>query len=162
MVPMYDKERTFDNIKEACLHHLKLIDMYDCDIFTGKRGPSFFLVSQITNWKVLHIWFVQADIEKFLKNRIIGHHSRISSMSCFIQFSIIRPLQPPIAKTSAHKNDTDIPSSNMTGMALPATSSIPKSVSLSDMIKRGTLVPPKHEHDIVSMDLEACGAENAC
>ena len=50
----------------------------------------------------------------------------------------------------------------MTGRALPGTSGVPRSVPLSEMIKLGKLVPPKCEHDIVFMEVEAFDAENAC
>ena len=35
----------------------------DCDILAGERGPSFTDVSQISNWKVLHIRFVARSSE---------------------------------------------------------------------------------------------------
>ena len=38
--------------------HFQLTDM-ECDLLAGERGPSFTEISQINNWKVLHIRFIE-------------------------------------------------------------------------------------------------------
>ena len=55
-------EATLENIKKVCKKHFNITDM-DCDILAGKRGPSFTDISQISNWKVLHIRFVARSSE---------------------------------------------------------------------------------------------------
>lgn len=55
-------EATLENIKKVCKKHFNVTDM-DCDILAGERGPSFTDVSQISNWKVLHIRFVARSSE---------------------------------------------------------------------------------------------------
>ena len=109
---------------------------------------------------MLHIQFVEADIEKSLKIRNIGHHSGsrgesgISSTSSFIECSITRPSQPIRAKSLADKNENEISSNSVTGRAQVSTT------KWNDKTwKSGT---PKHEHDIVLIELEAFDAENAC
>eukprot|EP00794_Sanderia_malayensis_P002414 gene2414-2783_t len=115
-----------------------------------------FLVNQITNWKVIHIRFVEAGIEK------IGHRSSssrnkdsgITGTTSLIDVSIIRP---PRTKNG------EIPSSSVITRTVPAASEVvPKSVPLSEMIKLGRLVTPKREHDMVTMALETFDAENGC
>ena len=56
-------ETTLENIK-VCKKHFNVTDM-DCDILAGERGPSFTDVSQISNWKVLHIRLVARSSESF-------------------------------------------------------------------------------------------------
>ena len=57
MVPL-NCEATLQNIKEACKKYFQLTDM-ECDLLAGERGPSFTEISQIKNWKVLHIRFIE-------------------------------------------------------------------------------------------------------
>lgn len=59
MVPL-DREPTIENIKEACRRFFHAEDM-DCDILADERVPSWTETSQITNWKVIHIRFVEKD-----------------------------------------------------------------------------------------------------
>ena len=53
-------EATLDNIKKACVKHFNMTDM-DCDILAGERGPSYTDISQISNWKVLHVRFLNTS-----------------------------------------------------------------------------------------------------
>lgn len=62
MVPL-DCEAMLQNIKEACKKHFQLTDM-ECDLLAGERGPSFTVTSQIKNWKVLHIRFIEPGIAR--------------------------------------------------------------------------------------------------
>ena len=59
IVGMNGRERTMENIKHACIEKFEVDKRYDCDILAGERDPSFRTVSQITNWKVLHVRFCE-------------------------------------------------------------------------------------------------------
>ena len=51
-------EPTILNIKEACKRFFKAEDM-ECDILAGDRGPSWTETSQISNWKAIHVRFIE-------------------------------------------------------------------------------------------------------
>ncbi|XP_078368275.1 myosin heavy chain kinase A-like [Oculina patagonica] len=57
MVPL-GCEPTISNIKEACKRFFKAEHM-ECDILAGERGPSWTESSQITNWKAIHVRFIE-------------------------------------------------------------------------------------------------------
>ena len=38
----------------------------DCDILAGERGPSYSDVSQIKDWKVLHVRFIERHSEEIV------------------------------------------------------------------------------------------------
>ena len=63
-------EATLENIKKECKKHFNITDM-DCDILAGERGPSYTDISQITNWKVLHIRFVARSSESCHESEVI-------------------------------------------------------------------------------------------
>jgi len=53
-----DLELTLENMKAACKTHF-CTDL-ECDVLAGERGPSYTDVSQIKNWKVLLLRFVES------------------------------------------------------------------------------------------------------
>ena len=57
MVPL-GCEATISNIREACMRFFKAEDM-ECDILAGERGPSWTETSQISNWKAIHVRFIE-------------------------------------------------------------------------------------------------------
>ena len=61
MVPL-DCEPMIGNIKAACKHFFKAEDM-ECDIPVSERGPLWTEMSQILNWKMLHMWFIERSKE---------------------------------------------------------------------------------------------------
>lgn len=58
LVPLED-EATLPNIKAACKAHFGT--HLECDVLAGERGPSYTDASQIQNWKVLHIRFIESS-----------------------------------------------------------------------------------------------------
>ena len=56
-------EPTIQNIKEACKHHFDVADGIYCDVLAGERGPSWSETSQISNWKVIHVRFIERSDE---------------------------------------------------------------------------------------------------
>ena len=56
-----EEEVTFPNIKAACKSHFKT--NLECDVLAGERGPSYTDASQIQNWKVIHIRFIEKSSE---------------------------------------------------------------------------------------------------
>ena len=66
MVPL-GCEPTISNIKEACKR--KAEDM-ECDILAGERGPSWTETSQISNWKALHVRFIERSEESQMCEKV--------------------------------------------------------------------------------------------
>ena len=56
MVPITKHPVTLDSIKSDCQKHFWASAA--CDVLAGERGPSCTFVSQIKNWKVVHIRYV--------------------------------------------------------------------------------------------------------
>jgi len=53
-----DLELTLENIKAAC--KTQFCTELECDVLAGERGPSYTDITQIKNWKVLHVRFVES------------------------------------------------------------------------------------------------------
>jgi len=68
MVPL-GCEPTISNIKEACKRFFKAENM-ECDILAGERGPSWTETSQISNWKVLHVRFIERSEESQMCEKV--------------------------------------------------------------------------------------------
>lgn len=56
LVPL-EEEVTLPNIKAACKAHFKT--NLECNVLAGERGPSYTVASQIQNWNVMHIRFIE-------------------------------------------------------------------------------------------------------
>ena len=130
LVPM-EKEATLENIKEACRKHFNT--NMECDVLAGERGPSYQDASQIQNWKVIHI--------RFLDNMALEAEE------------IILEESPPIEQPCDRKS----PKSSMMSSLKPTSKSslkptVAASVSLSRMLDIGKLITP--EVEIVAVNLE--------
>ena len=88
MIPL-NYEPTIANIKAACKRFFKAKDM-ECDILASKRGPSWTETSQISNWKTLHVQFIESTDQR---NKIrtyssaaiqtnVNKNCRLSSTKC--------------------------------------------------------------------------------
>lgn len=60
MVKFNDDEMSLANIKRACVEHFDVAGM-ECDILAGERGPSYTECSQIKNFNLLHVRFVESS-----------------------------------------------------------------------------------------------------
>ena len=56
LVPL-EEEATLPNIKAACKAHFGT--NMECNVLAGEQGPSYTDASQIQNWKLLHIRFIE-------------------------------------------------------------------------------------------------------
>ncbi|XP_015762726.1 PREDICTED: myosin heavy chain kinase B-like [Acropora digitifera] len=88
LVPL-EEEVTLPNIKAACKSHFKT--NLECDVLTGERGPSYTDASQIQNWKVIHIRFIEKSSEP------IQRQSEPAKEKCR---SMATENRPKIAKSS--------------------------------------------------------------
>ena len=115
------------NVRQACKDHFGFGDEYNCDILAGERGPSYTSTSQIKNWKLLHVRFVESDGRvKPPKNNHVGKDGSCEEGSTSL----------PIP----------VPDENQ------KSCSIPKPVPLSQLIMMGKLIPPKE--NVVTIQLE--------
>ncbi|KAK3732350.1 hypothetical protein QZH41_000535 [Actinostola sp. cb2023] len=110
MVPM-GQERSLDDIMQACKDHFNT--ELDCDVLDGERGPSYTDTSQIKNWKVIHIRFIEHELIHVSQSRTTDAKST----------PVISPKKAP------PKN--------------AATPTVAASVPLSQMLKLGRLIVPK-------------------
>ena len=125
LVP-FDKEPTFKNIKDACKSHFGT--NCECDVLAGERGPSYTHESQIKDWsKVIHIRFLEYEKSQKAEEPVF-----------------VRPL---------HKSEPVSPRKcDSVATAVTKSSVIPRSVSLSQMLKVGQLIEP--ETNVVTLHLE--------
>ena len=125
LVP-FDKEPTFKNIKDACKSHFGT--NCECFVLAGERGPSYTHESQIKDWsKVIHIRFLEYEKPQKAEEPVF-----------------VRPL---------HKSEPVSPRKcDSAATAVTKSSVIPRSVSLSQMLKVGQLIEP--ETNVVTLHLE--------
>ena len=69
MVPFKNKEKTMQNVTQACEDHFGFGDEYQCDMLAGERGPTYMSISQIKNWKLLHVSFIESDGHEITANQ---------------------------------------------------------------------------------------------
>ena len=98
----------------------------DCDILAGERGPSWTETSQISNWKVIHVRFVEKNDQSQGCDRQVGHSYQTQAKSMELT-GVVKSVKPTATKVAA-------------------------SVSLNAMLKLGKLIQPSTE--IVSIELE--------
>ena len=165
MVAREGKERTMDNIKKACLRHFGVDSQkYDCDLVAGERGPSYVSIAQITNWKVLHVRFVETragkTTETLFKSEDNGtkvnsndYRNFSASTASLVALSMIKP--PPMPKGLKDHNKSHAPVTT----PAPPSESLVKSISISEMIKLGKLVPPKQSKELVTLQVESFDTE---
>ena len=127
MVPFKHEEKMMQNVRQACKDHFGFGDEYNCDILAGERGPSYTSTSQIKNWKLLHVRFVESDgrVEP-PKNNHVGKGG-----SC---------------KEGSTSLPIPVPDEN------EKSCTIPKSVPLIQLIMMGKLILPKE--NVVKIQLE--------
>ena len=130
MVPFKNKEKTMQNVTQACKDHFGLGDEYQCDMLAGERGPSYKSISQIKNWKLLHVRFIESD----------GHEMTADQTQQNNQGG----------KSGLYKE----------GKSIGKSSTIPKSVPLSQLIMMGKLIPPKK--NVVTLQLEQFNITSKC
>ena len=165
MVAMEGKERTMDNIKEACLRHFNVDSQkYDCDLVAGERGPSYVSIGQITNWKVLHVRFVETRAGKTTKTLFKSedngtnvnsneYRNFSASTASLVALSMIKSPPRPTGLKDYNKSHTPVTT------PAPPSESLVKSISISEMIKLGKLVPPKQSKELVTLQVESFDTE---
>ncbi|CAB3999283.1 Hypothetical predicted protein [Paramuricea clavata] len=141
MVP-FGLEFSMENIKKACTAHFDVPKYMQCDLLAGERGPSYSDVSQIKDWKVLHVRF----IERLHSKETVNIHQ---------DFDL----------SEAHTNQV-MPSSAMFMQVVASRkpeglvkSMMPASVPLSAMINMGKLILPKPSKDLVRVEVEEFSIE---
>ena len=133
-VPMEDKEATLEGIKDACKIHFDTES--ECDVLAGERGPSLTSTSQIKNWKVIHVRFIEGaqNLVPAVKNR-----------------------QSEPTKHSPKKRS--IPTNTMSrSESTRSQMSVAPSISLSKMLKIGKVINP--DADIITLHLEEFSIAN--
>ena len=134
MVPFHGQEFSMINIKKACAAHFKVAKYMECDILAGERGPSYSDVSQIKDWKVLHVRFIERHGEEVLN--VEGENYESESFD----------RMPPSASSTAVSMQTTVSRKPESVIK----SRMPASVPLSAMINMGKLIPPKPSKDLVT------------
>lgn len=122
------------NIKAACVKHFN--SSLECDVLAGERGPSYSDASQIQNWKLLHVRFVEPD------ESVCASKEETKSI----------PSLPPVYVDEPSRSEPNVPSPKKTTDKGKVPSSVPASISLSQMLKLGKIIQPKV--DIVTLQLQ--------
>jgi hypothetical protein len=125
---------TIKNLKEACYKHFKsrIGDDMVCDIIAGDQGPSCSSVEQIPSFNVIHVRFVVANHEDPTPS---SHDScpwevdTVSSCPTEVRNRNKRPR--PLEETASLPNPK---------YSAKETSSYPKSLSVLEMLKLGTVI----------------------
>ena len=122
-VPFSHENLTIKNLKEACYKHFKsrIGENMVCDILAGDQGPSCSLLEQIPNFNVIHVCFVVATND-----------------SCPWEADSSCPSNSTAhAKKRPREETTSLPNPKLRAKE---TSSFPKSLSVLEMLKLGTVV----------------------
>ena len=130
-----EKEATLENIKAACKEHFKT--SLECDVLAGERGPSYTDASQIQNWKVIHVRFVETSSVTLVND---SQHREIESLH---RRESVHESEPEETNDQHHKNSSTNDS---------IAPSVVASVSLSQMMRLGKAITP--EVDLVTLQLE--------
>jgi hypothetical protein len=108
----------------------------ECDILAGERGPSYTDVSQIKDWKVLHVRFIERHSDEIVN----------VDNECESSESVL-----PSAHFASAMSMQSVASHKPEGLV---KSRMPASVPLSAMINLGKLIPPKPSKDLVTLQVE--------
>ena len=150
MVPYAHKDKTMGNIKQACNDHFAVDDTYQCDILAGERGPSYTSVSQIKNWKLIHIRFIESEsgVHKSFKEE--GYRSTST------------PDQSALGRdpSRGQEGSTSRPIPVPDASKVAPSHVVARSVPLSQLIQMGKLILPKK--DVVTLQLEHFDVQNKC
>ena len=119
------RKPTIQNIKEACKRYFNVEDGSSCDVLAGERGPSWTETSQINNWKVIHIRFIEGSDDSQLRD------------------------EKPIDISSSQRWKSQ---GAPTKTAPSKSTKVAASVPLSAMLKLGKIIQPTEE--IVTLQLE--------
>ncbi len=162
IVPMEGKERFIKNIKRACLLHFALdCNTYDCDLVAGERGPSYFSVGQISNWKVLHVGFVESRGKPMPNPKVQcsrqaqekGKGSIASSIGGATTESLYGlGIFKPFARGLKQQPHAHPPTP-------PPSEALANSITISDMIKLGELIPTAHSKKLITLKVETFDVE---
>ena len=140
MVP-FGHELSMDNVKQACKLHFKISKHMECDLLAGERGPSFTDIQQITNWKLLHVRFIESSSEEVESINIFDRESEPASAG---------PVSSHNSPVKSWEQMVPIRSFAMSA----CKSRIPASVPLSAMVNLGKFIPPKSSRGLVTVQLE--------
>ena len=127
-MPFQSNEIIIENIKEACKtffhkHH-------PCDILASEMGPSCTRVNQIPHFKILYIQFIGFKIPTDDLSSISSRYVSKYSQSNYI---------PGPSKVPKHSHPKSTSYSAVSHKTVGANLQIPKSLSISFMLKLGEL-----------------------
>ena len=140
-VPYTFPDISLENIKESCIKHFQSSlggSKFECDILAGEQGPSCKTLSHIPDMKVIHVRFVKAshgcetDNDKY---SLISLPPPPKVFRTYRRGSQVQLMPKPAAVpgSSANKGPGKVIFSN-------ASTQIPKSLTLSEMLKLGRVV----------------------
>ena len=124
-VPFPYETVTIKNLKEACYRHFKsrIDENMVCDILAGDQGPSCSLLEQIPNFNVIHVRFVVATNDSWEAD---SSYPSINSTA-----------RVPSHKKRSREETTSFPNPKFRAKE---TSTFPKSLSVLEMLKFGTVI----------------------
>ncbi|ESO85514.1 hypothetical protein LOTGIDRAFT_155001 [Lottia gigantea] len=139
-VPFIYDEITIQNIKNACSSHYEYESDLICDVLAGERGPSCLSVNQLPDLKVIYVRFVegQDDCKEQLKS----------------------PPKKKIKTNNKNSCTSTVKVTSLTDLTVTAkkTQFIPKSLSVIEMLKLGTLI----DNTVQLLDIYEFDIDNMC
>ena len=142
-------DMTLENIKIACKQHFGMTDRMDCDILAGERGPSYDDIGQIKDFKLLHVRFIEKRVE-------LEEYSFPPPRAFLMKNKMRRTVEDESANSNSKSSyGTGIPS-GAAGVTDPqiGEAQCAKSISLSEMIALGKLIPPDKSNETITVQLE--------
>ena len=131
-VPFDYSEVTLENIKRACKVHYRG-NLTICDIFTSEQGPSRSWLDQIPNFKVSYARLIMTESGKSILSETLAldpFHS-----------------QPQYKKVRKNAISHSVVSPVSTAKSI-ASSVVPKSLSVEDMLKFGKIIKPVEKKNL--------------
>ena len=141
-VPFHGQKFSMANIKNVCTMHFKVPKYMECDILARERGPSYTDVSQIKEWKVLYVRFIERHCDE-----IVNVDNECESSE-------------PVLPSTDFGSAMSMQAVASRKPKVLVKSRMPASVPLSAMINLGKLIPPKPSKDLITLVVEEFSVEN--
>lgn len=157
MVP-FGQELSMENIKKACSRHFNVSKYMECDVLAGERGPSYTDVKQITNWKQLHVRFIEKNDKETLNvDDDESRDSRPVRAGLSSRGDVSRSSGVGLSSFHSVRKEFEAP---MRSHSSPCKSNVPASVPLSAVMNFGKFIPPKPSRGLVTLQLEYFSVED--
>ncbi len=146
-VPFDEEDVSIVSIKAACERHYKSLSEEGlvCDVLAGDQGPSCSSIEHIPNLKVIHVRFIKPTNTptSFLPPAFSQSNLRENSI-CGTKSEFVRVNESSVKRKIASERCS----------SSPAKKPVPKSLTVSQMMKLGKLIDPSESKKSQTMVIE--------